>query len=144
VTADAEATTTSARGRGGTAFVRFARDVSINVIANLVAAAVIYLADTVSGLLPRSTYVIAFAVVIVLFGASLLLLALGLALRGPATLYLLGVAQIALGIALSCCRSLTRTRSPGSRLPFSSSSAFSHLLGASRYCGAHAPAGVDT
>lgn len=54
---------------GGVA--RFARDVLVNVIANLIAVAVLYLAGVLAGLLPKSPELIATAALIVLMAAFL-------------------------------------------------------------------------
>src|SRR5256885_180504 len=54
---------------------KFARDVVVNVIANLVAASIIYLIGALIGLLPRSSAALAIASMTVLAGSGLGLLA---------------------------------------------------------------------
>ncbi|MEV4823108.1 hypothetical protein [Micromonospora sp. NPDC049274] len=70
---------------------------AVNVIANLAAAAVIYLLAAVSGLLPRSPYLIFTALITVALVAGFGLGAVGLALRGDAKIYTLGAALIVMG-----------------------------------------------
>lgn len=75
----------------------FARDVAVNVIANLAAAAIIYLLAAGFGLLPRSPYLIFTALTTVAMAAGCGLGAVGLALRGDAKIYTLGAALIVMG-----------------------------------------------
>ncbi|MGW3888208.1 hypothetical protein ACWD69_05935 [Micromonospora chokoriensis] len=76
---------------------KFARDVAVNVIANLAAGAIIYLLAAAFGLLPRSPYLIFTALTVVSMIAGCGLGAVGLALRGDAKLYTLGAALIVMG-----------------------------------------------
>ncbi|MCO1616767.1 hypothetical protein M8C11_18805 [Micromonospora sp. CPM1] len=80
------------------AVAKFARDVGVNVIANLVAAAVVYIAAVVGGLLPRSPYLIVASAVVVLVSIGMALGALGLVVRNHVGLYFLGIALIAMGV----------------------------------------------
>lgn len=76
---------------------KFARDVAVNVVANLAAAAIVYLLASVFGLLPRSPYLILTALTVLALTAGLGLGAVGLALRGKAKIYTLGTALVVMG-----------------------------------------------
>ncbi|MGA4731006.1 hypothetical protein ACPB67_26625 [Micromonospora taraxaci] len=95
---DGEAgSTASPQAQRSSPSAKFARDVAVNVIANLVAAAIIYLLAAGFGLLPRSPYLIFTALTVVVMTAGCGLGLVGLALRGDAKIYTLGAAMIAMG-----------------------------------------------
>ncbi|WP_431878031.1 hypothetical protein [Micromonospora marina] len=64
--------------------VRFARETGSNVLANLIAAAVVYLLGVVGGLLPRSPYLIVLSIMFALGGIGVILFPLGMLLPGRA------------------------------------------------------------
>jgi peptidoglycan/LPS O-acetylase OafA/YrhL len=77
---------------------KFARDVVMNVAANLIAAAIIYLLVALAGLLPKSpTLLLTAAVVIAIPGGVILFLA-GVAAKGKSQVFLFGSSMILLGI----------------------------------------------
>ncbi|MFI6779624.1 hypothetical protein [Micromonospora sp. NPDC050276] len=61
---------------------RFARDTGSNVLANLIAAAVVYLLGVVGGLLPRSPYLVILSIMFVFGGLGVILFPLGMLLPG--------------------------------------------------------------
>ncbi|MFD6611495.1 hypothetical protein ACFWD1_21760 [Micromonospora chalcea] len=61
---------------------RFARDTGSNVLANLIAAAVVYLLGVVGGLLPRSPSLVILSIMLVLGGLGVVLFPLGMLLPG--------------------------------------------------------------
>ena len=69
-------------------------------MANLVAAAVIYLMGTLAGVLPRSPYLIFTSVTVLLMGLAYCLTVLGIVMRGQTRTYVIGTAMIMLGVSL--------------------------------------------
>jgi len=94
-----ESSVTRRQAQRARPYIRFARDVSVNVIANLAAAAIIYLLGSAAGLLPRSPQLIFTSVFVVVMTAGFGLGVAGLALRGNAKIYTSGAALIVLGAA---------------------------------------------
>ena len=78
---------------------KFARDVFVNVVANLVAAAIIYLLGVIAGLFPRSPGLVFAATLVLLVAAGLLAFVGGLLSRGHVQEYFIGTALLVLGIA---------------------------------------------
>jgi hypothetical protein len=78
---------------------KFTRDVAVNVIANLVAAAIIYLAAALAGLLPRSPGLLFAATIVILTAVAFVIFFLALATRGRVRGYFFGAALTVLGIA---------------------------------------------
>jgi len=77
----------------------FARDVAVNVIANLVAAAIIYLVGVAAGLLPKSPDIYVTAIVIVLFAGGLAIYAVGkFYFTGRNETRAIAISMIALGL----------------------------------------------
>jgi hypothetical protein len=62
---------------------RLLRDVGVNLVANLLAAAIIYLLGAFVGLLPRSPYLIVTALTLIGLSAGLVLPVVVLAVRNP-------------------------------------------------------------
>jgi drug/metabolite transporter (DMT)-like permease len=79
--------------------LRFARDVAVNVLANLLAAAVIYVVGAFAGLLPKSRDLITVSVVIIVAGVALLVAAVGYTFfGGRARLHIVSAGIFVLGI----------------------------------------------
>lgn len=77
---------------------QFARDVFVNVLANLIAASVIYLLGVTVGILPKSRYLILTSVVFVFMAAGLALAVVSqLRPRGPNRRMLFGVSLLLVG-----------------------------------------------
>jgi hypothetical protein len=81
---------------GGVA--RFARDVGVNVAANLVTLAVVYVAGVVAGFFPRNAYLFVTAMFVVAMTVAVVVLAASHRLRGQARGYALGGGLVALGV----------------------------------------------
>ncbi|MER7459449.1 hypothetical protein [Micromonospora sp. NPDC126480] len=81
--------------------IRFTRDVAVNVVANLVAVAILYLFGAAAGLLPRSPYLIFSSVVLILVGLGIALGVVGMLLRGHAKVYVFCCALILGGLGQS-------------------------------------------
>jgi hypothetical protein len=91
---DSEADTARrARGRQ-----QFARDVLINVLANLIAAAVIYLAGAIAGVLPRRPGLIFVSVTLLIAGLGFAAAIAGVVTKGPRKSGLHGIALALLSI----------------------------------------------
>ncbi|MEU7906348.1 hypothetical protein [Actinoplanes sp. NPDC049118] len=63
----------------GSALTRLLRDVGINVVANLIAAAIVYLLGAVAGLFPKNAAVVAVAAIFLAFTGSVSLMIAALA-----------------------------------------------------------------
>lgn len=81
--------------------IRFTRDVAVNVVANLIAAAILYLLGAAAGLLPRSPYLIFSSAVLILVGLGIALGVVGMLLRGHAKAYVFCCALILGGLGQS-------------------------------------------
>jgi hypothetical protein len=81
------------------ALAKFSRDVLINVIANLVAAAVIYLIGALVGFFPRNPALISGAIIGVLLVGGLILLSLGGDVKTRSEKLAAGIGFICLGLA---------------------------------------------
>lgn len=79
---------------------RLARDVAVNVVANLIAAAIIYILAATVGILPRSPYLLMVAGMVVTVGAGVCLAAVGVVARARARIYFLATSLAALGLPL--------------------------------------------
>jgi hypothetical protein len=77
---------------------RFGRDVTVNVIANLVAGAIIYLAAAIAGLLPRSPYLIFLSAALAVFVLGIGLASLAALLPGRGGIYALCISLGFLGV----------------------------------------------
>ncbi|WP_433530461.1 hypothetical protein ACQPYA_30670 [Micromonospora sp. CA-263727] len=94
------ATRDSSEPERSAAASRFARDVLVNVLANLIASAVIYLLGAAGGLLPKSPYLIWTSVAILLMAVGVGLAVLSQFLpRGPNRRMVFGISLIPFGVA---------------------------------------------
>lgn len=85
----AENSSAEARMRSGR---QFGRDVLVNVLANLVAGAIIYMAGVFAGLLPRSPALLYASALLILAALGVLLFLAGLIMRGDRGLQTIDVA----------------------------------------------------
>ena len=89
------------RSRIWQAATSFGRDITVNVIANLVAAAVVYLGGVSAGLLPQSPKLVAASVTTLLSFTGIALFAVSRMLRGVKRLYTAAAMMIAIGVTFS-------------------------------------------
>jgi hypothetical protein len=77
---------------------RFARDVAVNVVGNLIAVAVIYLSAVIGGAIPRNPYLVLSAGFVIFVGSGTLVLLLSYVLRGRWKMYALVSSVLLIGL----------------------------------------------
>lgn len=90
----------------------FGRDVGVNVVANLIAAMIIYLLGALAGILPKSQVLIGISAVVVGFAGFIGLLAVRRLASGWRRIRVMGASCLALGASLTASVFVTPPANP--------------------------------